>query len=50
VTLAIHGRVLRRLLPKGYQARDDLDLKVIPEGEHCRLTMIEDPPRSHPRY
>lgn len=39
--------IMRRLLSDGYLVRDYVYLKVIPEGEHRGLLMIEDPPRSH---
>lgn len=40
--------VMRRLLPESCLVRDYLYLKVIPDGKHRGLTMIEEPPRSRP--
>lgn len=42
--------IMRRLLTDGCLVRDTIYLKVIPEGDHRGLTMIEDPPRSHSRH
>jgi hypothetical protein len=41
--------IMRRLLPESCLVRNYIYLKVIPDGKHRGLTMIEPPPRSHPR-